>query len=86
MAAKSGNLDRAVDDCYICGDCWWIDCPNPADYSMDVDLKRHGRPLFSGKVDICHGHYVLVHANGGRLDLKPLALEQAKAVQRAKIS
>jgi hypothetical protein len=47
---------------------------------MDVDLKRHGRPLYSGLVDLCGGHTRLAHKNGGRLDLNWIAIEQALAL------
>jgi hypothetical protein len=70
--------------CYICGDCWWVHCPNDADYQMDVDLKRHGAPLYSGTVELCTGHTRQVHANNGRMDLKWEAIEQALSLQRVK--
>lgn len=73
------------DGCHICGDCWWHECNNPADYSMDVDLKRGGLPLFSGKVELCGGHTRYVHENGGRMDLDPVAIEQASAIQKARL-
>lgn len=75
----------ATEPCHICGDCWWFECPNPADYSVDVGLKRHGRPLFSGEIDLCAGHYRFAAENGGHLNLKPLAIEQALAAQRVKV-
>ena len=72
------NLSRAA-DCHICGTCWWVDCPNDADYAIDVDLKRNGLPLYSGKVELCAGHSGQAQTNGGRLDLNWLAVEQAIA-------
>jgi len=73
----------AVDEeCWTCGNrCWWIDCSNNADYQMDVDLKRHGLPLYSGMVDLCGGHTRLAQSNGGRLDLNWNAISQALALE-----
>jgi hypothetical protein len=51
---------------------------------MDVDLKRGGLPLYSGKVDLCAGHCRLVHNNGGRMNLKWEAIEQALELQQAR--
>lgn len=70
--------------CHICGTCWWTDCDNDADYAMDVDLKRKGLPLYSGKVDLCAGHTRLAHAQGGRLDLNWLAIEQALSLAKVR--
>jgi hypothetical protein len=72
------------DDCHICGRCWWVHCTNDADYTMDVDLKRRGLPLYSGRVELCGGHARLTHSNGGRLDLNWLAVEQALALEKAR--
>lgn len=72
------------DPCYVCGLCFWSECPNSADYQMDVDLKRGGLPLYSGKVDLCAGHCRLVHNNGGRMNLKWEAIEQALELQQAR--
>ena len=69
-------------DCFICGMCWWQDCPNDADYTMDVQLKRKGTQIYDGKVQLCGGHTRLVHSNGGRMDLKPQAIEQANSLKR----
>lgn len=71
--------------CYVCGDCWWVGCENDADYSMDVDLKRKGLPLYSGKVELCGGHTTQVHQNGGRMDLKWEAVEQALSLLKVRI-
>lgn len=73
----------AVDkDCYTCGNrYWWSECPNPADYTMDVDLRRRGLPLYSGKVDLCGGHARFVHKNGGHMDLNWEAIAQALALE-----
>lgn len=71
--------------CYICGDCYWVGCGNDADYQMDVDLKRNGLPLYSGKIELCDGHTKQVHANGGRLYLKWEAVEQALALKAQKV-
>lgn len=70
------------DECHVCGTCWWVDCPNDADYEMDVDLKRNGLPLYSGTVDLCGGHTRQAHSNGGQLSLNWLAVEQALALQK----
>lgn len=72
------------DGCAVCGRCWWFDCPNDADYSIDVDLKRNGLPLYSGSVDLCGGHTRFAQRNGGRLDLNWDAVEQALALQMEK--
>ncbi len=72
-------------DCHICGDCWWQDCDLPADYEMDVDLKRKGSLIYSGNVELCAGHKDFVHLNGGRMNLKPLAIEQANALKKTKV-
>lgn len=69
------------DKCYVCGDCWWVACPNDADYTKDVDLKRKGLPVFSGKVDLCSGHNDLVNRTG-RMDLKWEAVQQALSLQK----
>lgn len=71
-------------DCHICGDCWWSGCPNDADYQMDVDLKRHGLPLYSGRIELCGGHAALAHENGGRLNLNWEAITQALALESAR--
>lgn len=47
---------------------------------MDVDLRRHGKPLYSGLVDLCWGHARFAHSNGGRLDLNWDAITQALAL------
>jgi hypothetical protein len=73
------------DDCHICGTCWWVDCENDADYSMDVDLKRHGLPLFSGRIELCGGHARFARTRGGRLELNWLAIEQAIARQKDRV-
>lgn len=65
------------DGCQICGTCWWVDCDNDADYVMDVDLKRKGLTVYSGKIELCAGHTRFTHSNGGRLDLNWTAIEQA---------
>lgn len=72
------------DGCHICGDCWWVNCPNPADYSDDVVIKRHGSTLYEGEIDLCAGHARYWRQNGGRLDLNWLAIEQALALQKAR--
>jgi hypothetical protein len=64
------------DDCHICGKCYWHDCPNEADFTVDVDLKRHGLPLYSGGVDLCAGHYRFAR-RGNHMDLNWMAVEQA---------
>jgi len=82
-----GGVDVGMDSdsgCMICGSCWWVDCKNSADYRMDVDLKRNGKQIYSGDVDLCAGHARLVHANGGRMDLNWKAIEQARAFIKAK--
>lgn len=69
------------DDCLICGNCWWVDCENPADYEFNVHLKRHGRTLFDGVVDLCSGHATYAaQTNHVSLDWK--ALEQALVRQQ----
>ncbi len=75
--------------CFICGDCWWTGCPNSADFTEHVALKRP-RPdgpgwtvIFDGDVDLCAGHALHWRENGGRLNLKWEALEQATALQKA---
>jgi hypothetical protein len=70
--------------CHICGTCWWVGCENDADYSLDVALKRHGKPLYDGKVELCAGHTQLAHERNGRLDLNWLAIEQARSLAKAK--
>ena len=70
--------------CHICGTCWWVHCENDADYSMDVALKRHGKPLYDGKIELCAGHARLAHERNGRLDLNWLAVEQAVALTKAR--
>ena len=71
------------DKCYVCGDCWWQECQNDADYSHDVDLKRGGLPVFAGKVELCGGHSQLA-LRTGRMDIKWEAIEQALSVQAAR--
>lgn len=68
------------DDCHVCGACWWVGCPNDADYSMDVTLKRHGLIAFDGKVDLCAGHakYADVTLT---MNISWVAIEQALARQ-----
>ena len=78
-------MAKSRDGCHICGGCWWVDCENEADYTMDVSLRRHGAPLYDGKVDLCAGHTRLVHSNGGRLDLDWTAVEQAKALVKVRV-
>lgn len=68
----------------MCGKCWWVNCPNDADYSDDVVLKRKNLPLYEGKVDLCAGHAMLWRQNGGHLDLNWLAIEQALALGKAR--
>jgi len=63
----------------------WVHCRNDADYAMDVELKRGGLPLYSGPVDLCGGHARLAHKNGGHLDLKWEAVEQALALQKVRV-
>lgn len=75
-----------MDDCHICGDCWWVKCGQPADFSIDVDLKRRGTLIYSGNVDLCAGHEAFVRMNGGRLDLEPLAIEQANAIKTMRVT
>lgn len=75
---------KRKDGCHICGTCWWVDCENDADYAMDVDLKRKGIPLYSGRIELCGGHTRQAHANGGRLDLNWTAVEQAIARKKAR--
>ena len=65
--------------CHICGTCWWVGCENPADYTIDVALRRNGLPLYDGDVDLCAGHYRHAQATRGRLDLSWDAIEQALA-------
>jgi hypothetical protein len=48
---------------------------------MDVELKRRGLPLYSGHVDLCGGHARFAQKNGGHLDLKWEAIEQALSLQ-----
>jgi hypothetical protein len=48
---------------------------------MDVALKRHGKPLYDGKVELCGGHTRLAQERNGRLDLNWLAIEQAIAMK-----
>jgi hypothetical protein len=48
---------------------------------MDVDLRRNGLPLYSGKVDLCGGHARFAHNNGGRLDLNWEAISQALSLE-----
>lgn len=74
-----------TDGCHICGTCWWEGCDNDADFAMDVDLKRRGLPLYSGKIDLCAGHTRYVYENGGRLDLNWMAIEQALARQKERV-
>jgi hypothetical protein len=62
-------------DCHICGRCYWNGCDNDADYEVDVDLKRNGLPLYSGKVDLCAGHHRV--GASGSMNLKWVAIEQA---------
>lgn len=69
--------------CHVCGDCWWVSCDNPADYTKDVDLKRHGLPVYSGGVDLCAGHNELVDRTG-RMNLKWEAVEQALAMKKVR--
>jgi hypothetical protein len=73
-----------IEECAVCGECWWSGCKLSADYTLDVDLKRNGSPIFSGGVDLCAGHTRFAHSNGGRLNLKPVAIEQANALQKAR--
>ena len=68
------------DECFICGTCWWTGCQNDADYTMDVELKRHGRLVYSGKVDLCAGHTRFAGGSGS-LNIGWAALEQALARQ-----
>lgn len=76
----------AVNDdygCHICGKCWWVSCENDADYTLDVSLKRRGKPLYDGKVELCAGHTQLAADRQGRLNLNWLAIEQAIGLQKA---
>lgn len=68
--------------CHICGTCWWVNCENDADYALDVALKRQGKPLYSGKIELCTGHTHLAHERNGRLDLNWDAVEQAVALTK----
>jgi hypothetical protein len=70
--------------CHICGQCWWVDCPNDADYSIDATLKRHGETIFDGKVELCTGHAEQALASKGQLSLNWMAIEQARALSGAK--
>lgn len=74
--------------CHICGDCWWVHCPNDADYTMDVELKRRdGKVWYDGKIELCGGHTRYVHeTNGNHLSLNPLAIEQANALKKTKVT
>lgn len=74
----------ASEKCHVCGDCWWVKCDLPADYRVDVALKRNGLPLYDGEVDLCSGHYRKMCDSGGRLDLSWEAIEQALAFQNAR--
>lgn len=68
-------------DCHICGTCWWVDCPNDADYVMrEVEVKRHKLPVYTGDIELCSGH-AEVATRERRLDLNWLALEQALALK-----
>lgn len=69
-------------ECHICGNCWWQDCDNPADYEVDVELKRHGLHLYSGKVDLCQGHAEFA-TRGQMMNLRWASIEQALARQHA---
>jgi hypothetical protein len=72
------------DDCQICGNCWWTDCTNPADYEFDVFLKRHGNPVYDGTVDLCAGHARRAAATGN-VNVSWGALEQALARQKVRM-
>jgi hypothetical protein len=67
--------------CYICGDCWWRDCPEDATHTIDAEIHKNGRKVFDGKVELCEAHAQLAHLNGGRLSLRPEALDQANELQ-----
>jgi len=69
------------DDCFICGTCWWSKCLEPADFEMDVDVKRNHGIIYSGVVDLCHSHAKYAVSSGGHLNLKWEALEQALTKQ-----
>ena len=70
----------------VCGKCWWIDCGQDADYTMDVELKdRLGKVIYDGKVDLCGGHTRYIHSTHGQhLSINPIAIEQAKALREAR--
>jgi len=70
--------------CYACldGVCWWVSCDNDADFVLDVALKRHGKPLYSGKIELCHGHTRVAQERNGRLDLNWEAVEQAISMSK----
>lgn len=68
-------------DCVICGQCWWAGCDLAADYELDVPIKRHGRLIYDGHIDLCAGHARYAVSSGGHLNLNWTALEQAIARQ-----
>lgn len=63
--------------CHVCGTCWWVGCEHAADYSHDVTLKRKGEKIYEGLIDLCAGHSIFAQENGGRLNLKQEAIDQA---------
>jgi len=81
-------MSKSVEECHICGTCWWEKCSNDADYTMDVELKdRRGKVIYDGKIDLCGGHTRHVHATRGQqLSISPVAIEQAKSLRTARVS
>lgn len=73
------------DGCKICGDCWWVDCANAADYEVDIDLKRNGMHVYGGPVDLCAGHAKYAMSTGS-LSLDWTALEQALERRKQRVS
>jgi len=78
MLVSGRNNLRSPDPCLICGNCWWTRCDQPADYEFDVHLKREGRTVFDGVVDLCTAHAKHA-AKTGHVNIDWRALEQALA-------
>lgn len=71
------------DPCFVCGLCYWAECPNSADFSHDVVLKRAGRTVFDGEVELCAGHTRFAQQSG-HVNVRWEALEQALALQKGR--
>lgn len=78
-------MPQSSERCFICGMCYWTDCKNDADYRHDVVLKRAGKTIFDGEVELCGGHTRFAQQSG-HVNVRWEALEQALALQASRAS